>query len=136
MPESSEHINLVRTIVKHIELQYKTDSAIIQIDAPNQKYSKPPVFSQGYSPDVYVIDSDRLVIGEAKTLEDSLRRHSRLQYKCYLSECESFKGESYLIVSVPWQVQISVYNHLHSIRRMIKNAKTKIVVLNQIGVAK
>ena len=127
------HITLVQLVVMYIKDNYMTSDAIINIDAPNQKQNKPPTFLDGYSPDIFVKNKSIMIIGEAKTEEDALRTHSINQYKCYLSECNSFIGDAFFILAAPWSVQISLSNKLRKLCKDIGLDKSRCVVLNQIG---
>jgi len=134
MPESLLHMNLVNMIVEKIKCNYEITNAILNIDAPDQIYNKPPILYEGYSPDVYYKNKSFLVIGEAKTENDALSKHSLEQYKCYLAECCAFKGFARLIIAVPWTVQISVKNKIRKFCYDIGFELKNCIVINEIGI--
>ncbi|MCQ2393822.1 MAG: hypothetical protein MJ249_05975 [Kiritimatiellae bacterium] len=129
MSESAKHIELVEMIrrfaVGVVTSQY---ASLILVD--NQE-STERIRIGRYYPDVYFNYSGMLVIGEAKTLEDFSRKHSRDQFEAYLAACSSYQGEATLIVAVPWMLTATAKNyfrHCASIR-----GNTNIVIIEDSG---
>ena len=130
MSESRNHQNLVQIAVKCIiENVPVRDSALIQIDSPD---TTRPMKIGNYIPDIYLETPNYLVIGEAKTLDDFDRIHSRNQYDAYLSKCSSFQGKSFFILSVPWQIVPSAKNYFRRIK-LNRKIDVEIVVINELG---
>lgn len=104
----------------------------VMVDLPDST-QKPPVVTDGYHPDVYYRHNGVLIIGEAKTVEDVERRHSKLQYDAYFRECEHFNGAKYIIVSSAWSIAMSFKSILKNIKR-INNYSTHIIVVSEDGI--
>ena len=129
--ESNIHIELVRKIIEYVEKRIpEANYKLIQSDS-NGNNSTIRVIGD-YIPDVYYRYENLLVIGEAKTLNDFDKIHSREQFSAYLSELQLFDGDKQLIIAVPWQLTISVKNYF---RRIKKNddLKVTIVIINEWG---
>ena len=131
MSESRNHVELVAVAVKYIKTIVAPDlHAIIQYDSADSL--RPTKVIGNFIPDVYYWHADQLIIGEAKTIYDFDRPHSRDQYAAYIKECKNFFGHSILVVSVPWQMVATAKNYF---RRLKKEhaADMKIVIINELG---
>lgn len=128
--ESKVHIELVNKIMKYVEkIIPETDHVMIQCDSAGN-YGEIRVGN--FVPDVYYCRQGRLIIGEAKTLGDFDRKHSREQYAAYLRECHLFAGESKFIIAVPWQLMITAKNYLKREKQRNKWL-FEIVIINETG---
>ena len=76
-----------------------TDSAI------NGPSTRPPSI-EGYVPDAYIMlnEQGRLVIGEAKSMEDLENAHTEAQITAFLRRCAMAQGSA-LILAVPWPIE-------------------------------
>lgn len=131
MSESRNHIELVAVAVEYIKTIVAPElHAIIQYDSADS--SRPTKVIGNFIPDVYYWHADHLIIGEAKTINDFDRPHSRDQYDAYIKECKNFFGRSTLVVSVPWQMVASAKNYF---RRLKKEHATdvQIIIINELG---
>lgn len=131
MSESRTHVELVAVAVNYIKTIVSPDlQAIIQCDSADSP--RPSKVIGNYIPDVYFWHSDQLIIGEAKTINDFERPHSRDQYNAYIKECKSFFGHATLVISVPWQMVATAKNYF---RRLKKDFDTDmpIIVINELG---
>lgn len=131
MSESRTHVELVAVAVNYIKTIVSPDlQAIIQYDSADS--SRPSKVIGNYIPDVYFWHSDQLIIGEAKTINDFERPHSRDQYNAYIKECKRFFGHATLVISVPWQMVATAKNYF---RRLKKDFDTDmpIIVINELG---
>lgn len=131
MSESRSHVELVAVAVEYIKTIVEPElHAIIQYDSANS--SRPTKVIGNYIPDVYFWHADRLIIGEAKTINDFDRPHSREQYCSYMKECRNFWGDATLVVSVPWQMVATAKNYF---RRLKKEFETDIpiIIINELG---
>ena len=131
MSESRSHVELVAVAVKYIKTIVDPElHAIIQYDSADS--SRPTKVIGNYIPDVYFWHADQLIIGEAKTINDFDRPHSRNQYIAYIKECKSFWGHAALVVSVPWQLVATAKNYF---RRLKKDYGTDvpIIIINELG---
>ena len=131
MSESRGHIELVAVAVKYIKTMVAPDlCTLIQYDSADS--SRPTKVIKNFIPDVYFWHSNQLIIGEAKTLDDFDRPHSREQYNAYIEECKRFCGQATLIISVPWQLVATAKNYF---RRLKVNYCTNIpiIIVNELG---
>ncbi len=131
MSESRSHVELVAVAVKYIKTIVAPDfHSIIQCDSADSP--RPTKVIGNYIPDVYFWHADQLIIGEAKTINDFDRPHSRNQYDAYIAECKRFFGRAALVISVPWQVVATAKNYF---RRLKKNfgADVPIIIINEFG---
>lgn len=131
MSESRNHVELVVVAVEYIKTIVEPDlHAIIQYDSADSP--RPTRVIGNYIPDVYFWHADRLIIGEAKTINDFDRPHSQDQYNAYIKECECFTGHATLVISVPWQMVVTAKNYF---RRLKKNlgASIPIIIINELG---
>ena len=85
-----------------------------------------------YIPDIYYNFNNLLIIGEAKTLNDFERLHSREQFESYLTMCEMHLGKSVVVVSVPWQIVSTAKNYFKRLIRE-KNYTTEVIIINELG---
>ena len=99
MSESIEHMNLVKDIVEYVKEKLpECVHGLIEID--DCIAQKPPKIN-GFIPDVYFNWKEQLIIGEAKTLADFERKHSREQFMTYLEACPiSWNSNAYCCCSV------------------------------------
>jgi hypothetical protein len=103
MAESLAHSDFVIAIVKWIEINcHKNDYAFIKYDHPKNVSNDRPPNICGFVPDVYV-DFERIIIGEAKTLNDFERPHSIEQYLSYLNFINN-KKDALIIFAAPFIV--------------------------------
>ena len=131
MSESRNHVELVAVAVEYIKTMIAPDlHAIIQYDSADA--SRPTKVIGNFIPDVYYWHADQLIIGEAKTINDFDRPHSREQYDAYIKEGKTFLGHSTLVISVPWQMVATAKNYF---RRLKKNHATDmtIIIINELG---
>ena len=131
MSESLIHYNYVKKIFKYVLGMIEPEESCL-IRADLFEYEKPNLIYDEYIPDVMFRNNKKLIIGEAKTLEDYKTEHSYCQYKAYFKECSMFPGESTIIICVPWQLYISAKNHFKLLKK-ISSPKTTIIVLSDVG---
>jgi hypothetical protein len=136
MPESEQHIMLVRKMYAWVcDSLFNGDCGYVYVDLPEiSKFAKPPSLSSGVRPDLYAkrFDYDLFVIGEAKTAEDIETRHSILQYRYYIDECEKHPGASTIVVAVPWFMHRTARNLLLHLLTKSNATKTRLEVLDKL----
>ncbi len=134
MAESETHIYLVRLLYKWIcSNLMNNDSGCIYSDLPEtSSFSKPQKVINQYRPDIFAERGNVLIIGEAKTENDLEAIHSKKQFESYLITCEEFKGESYLIVSVPCFIEPSAKNLLNNLKKKLNIKKTQVKVISKL----
>ena len=132
MGESRNHIELV-SIAYHCALTFVPKGMECLVKADTADSEKPSHIIDNFIPDVFYWHDDLLIIGEAKTINDFDKPHSKAQYKAYLQECQNFSGKSILIISVPWQLMISAKNYFKLLSRDM-GKKIRIIIINEINV--
>ena len=131
MSESRKHVELVAVAVEYIKTILAPEfHAIIQYDSADS--SRPTKVIGNYIPDVYYWHGDQLIIGEAKTINDFDRPHSRDQYGAYMQECKKFFGRALLVISVPWEMVATAKNYFRRLKRDC-DASVSIIVINEMG---
>lgn len=131
MAESKSHIDLVLVAVRYIKTLISPDLySMIQCDSAD--FLRPTKAIENFIPDVYFWYDNSLIIGEAKTLEDFERPHSRRQYEAYIRECKNFYGESTLVISVPWQLIATAKNYFRRLKKAFESTAT-IIILDETG---
>ena len=129
--ESEAHIRLVNRIMEYAKrIIPETEQLLLQSDSAGNN-SEIRVLGN-FVPDVYFCNNDMLIIGEAKTLDDFERKHSRAQFEAYLSECLLFEGNSCLIIAVPWQLMITAKNYFKRVKDQ-KKLDIQIIIINEMG---
>jgi hypothetical protein len=93
---------------------------------------KPSLIYDNCIPDVMFCYKGLMIIGEAKTLDDYNKKHSYRQFESYMRECQSFPGESYIIICVPWPLFINAQNHFKLLKKKYNN-KTSVIVISDNG---
>jgi len=105
VPETMEHLQLVKYIIAHIHHKYNyLPGLTLLIDTPSaEAKDKPPRIAR-FSPDVYAIDVPvtTTIIGEAKTAYDLTTVHSREQISAFIEHLH-YSPCGILVLAVPWQ---------------------------------
>ena len=131
MSESREHVELVLVAVEYVKKILPSElHAIIQYDSADSH--RPTKVIGNYIPDVYFWQAGKLIIGEAKTINDFGRPHSKDQYHAYIKECKSFHGKALLIISVPWQIVATAKNYFRRLKKEF-NTDIPIIIINELG---
>lgn len=129
--ESQAHIELVNIAVEYIKTIVPPEyHAFISIDTAGNNSAVKVIGN--YIPDVYYCYHNQLVIGEAKTLNDFDKLHSKKQFIAYMNEFLAFQGETTLVVSVPWQIVFTAKNFFKRLRREMQ-VDANVVILNEIN---
>lgn len=129
--ESQAHINLVNRAMEYVK-RIVPEGEHIMIQSDSAGSSSEVRVLGNYVPDVYYCDGGFMIIGEAKTIDDFDRKHSRDQYDAYIDECQLFEGDSCLVIAVPWQLMISAKNYFKRIKQK-KNLNIQIIIINELG---
>ena len=107
MAESSNHRVLVNEIVKWVGERYLggiTESMLVDNEEANP-FNRPPLIYD-FIPDVFLphVCIGQLIIGEAKTVKDFERRHTREQINAFLHKCNEYDN-SVFVLAVPWRIE-------------------------------
>ena len=129
--ESQAHIDLVNIAFEYIKNLIPDENRdLLQRDSAGDN-STIRIMGK-YIPDIYYNFNNLLIIGEAKTLNDFERLHSREQFESYLTMCEMHLGKSVVVVSVPWQIVSTAKNYFKRLIRE-KNYTTEVIIINELG---
>lgn len=130
--ESQIHMHLVDVIYNKVSQIIPEDNlSMIQKDCPEDRSYRYKVNS--FIPDVFYIDKDLIIIGEAKTINDFATKHSQKQIEAYIEECTKFNGMSILIIAVPWLLKNTTINYFKRIQRNRQLNICKIFILDELG---
>ncbi len=128
--ESQIHINLVNIAAEYIRSIVPVyEHSLIYMDTLGNNNAVRVIGN--YIPDVYYNYGGKLVIGEAKTLNDFERQHSKEQFEAYMKEFLFFQGECILVVSVPWQLVITAKNYFARLRRQM-GVEVNVIIINEM----
>ena len=129
--ESKEHINLVKIAYKYIEgIVSEEERQLIHCD--REGYIMDIRVINNFIPDVYYYNGKEMIIGEAKTEDDFERKHSKEQFDSYIKELSYFSGKRVLVVSVPWQIEMTAKNYFYRKKKLLEYS-IEIVILNDLG---
>jgi len=124
-----DYVNLVEQYVQN-KIPFKQRGFIL-VDSPSS-ICKPPLIGN-YRPDLYFLHNNSLIIGEAKTIQDYDRKHSIDQYITFLNNCQSFHGDSLLVLCSSWTISLSYKSLIKYIKR-INGFNTKVVIISENGI--
>lgn len=131
MSESRYHIELVKIVYEYVKTIVPYDKqALIEVDSVDSL--RPTSVDGKFIPDVQYWSEDIYIIGEAKTIKDFDREHSKLQYSAYFEETQKFCGKSIIVIAVPWQLILSAKNLFRRLKRQ-KGYSATVVVLDEMG---
>lgn len=129
--ESKAHINLVGIIAEYIKgIVPEAGHPLIYMDTSGNSNAVKVIGN--YIPDVYYNCGDRLIIGEAKTINDFERQHSKEQFEAYMSEFLLFQGKCTLVVGVPWQLTMTAKNYFVRLRRKM-GVDVEVIIINEMS---
>lgn len=129
--ESQSHVQLVNIAIEYIK-NILPEEYYIFICTDTMGHNDRVKVIGNYIPDVYYCYNNQLIIGEAKTINDFDRKHSKKQFIAYMNEFLTFQGETTLVVSVPWQLVLTAKNYFLRLRREMQ-VDVNVVILNEIG---
>ena len=130
--ESKLHMDYVNLVEQYVLRMIPSEQGgFVYVDKPETAY-KPPLVGN-YRPDLYFRADNKLIIGEAKTVEDFERFHSQEQYKTYLQACQTFEGDSLLILCSSWSVAFSFKTLIKSMKKR-NGFNTKVIIISEEGI--
>lgn len=135
MPESKQHIDLVKRLLHHIEDNYSDKSLFVLSDLPEEHTDNRPPRVVNHVPDVFASNpiTGFAIIGEAKILKDIETDHTINQLKEFINYLKYQEGESLLLLSVSLEGAFSAKRLLNSFHGTT-GSSTKIFVLDGINV--
>ena len=114
--ESEEHRNFVRNAVEYIKRVFGVDETQMSIDlGVSEKI--PPKVIDGFRADIYVHTPKYIIIGEAKTDDDLVKKHTAAQLAAYIKEVKTFDQERHIVLSSSWSSYATMRNFLRNFRK-------------------
>ena len=99
MSESLNHMNYVREIVGYILDNIENSSLMyLGVELPEYNSHSQKVVN-GFIPDVYYKDETKIIIGEAKIVDDIEKKHTYEQINSYIAECRLYPLERHIVLS-------------------------------------
>lgn len=127
--ESQTHMEYVRRIASYLEAKFPCVSkTLLYIDLPDS-HNRPQKVIGGYIPDLYYLDSNLSIIGEAKTQNDVDNRHAREQINAYIDELAVCPHPRHLILCSSIYSVATLSNYARKIRDE-KNVSISIHILD------
>jgi len=117
VPESQEHINLVRALSAWTVERFSDSSYdfYILVDLPD--VVEKPDFIAGFRPDLFARAPGRLtLVGEAKTTADLETEHTQRQVAAFLQFLSRVPGAVF-VMATPWPAHASAKNLVGGIAR-------------------
>jgi hypothetical protein len=136
MPESTQHLELVRRLIQYVSSNFSECRWLSVIsDLPTSIGGERPPRIYGFAPDLYAIDAPatRTIIGEAKTEKDLETDHSRRQIEAFLRYL-SRQPRGVLIVAVPWQILGATQRVMRALMSVVEYADSvEVIILDEIS---
>lgn len=131
--ESPLHRTLVDLTVEYFRQNVPKDSfCFIEID--REGCTRPHKVGCAV-PDVRFKWQTSYLIGEAKTIADFDKSHSREQYCSYLDELKWYNGESALVVAVPFQISNDAFNYFKHLKDK-EGYLSRVVILDNFNIVR
>ena len=136
LSESKLHIELVKTLADWIchKSSYLGDKKLVFIDSPDSLNQELPRKIGDYRPDILAYDNQtqRSVIGEAKTAKDLDSSRSHEQIRAFLSYVYSNK-QAVFILATQWDAVRYAHNLIRTLSNDLVLDPVNFGVLDQFG---
>jgi len=136
MPESYEHITIVKRVLAYVETEYAAVGTLRALtDLPGDKLPTRPPIIGGYIPDVFCTDTPATmtVIGEAKTSKD-LQTHRSLQQIATFYDHLAHAQGGHLAIGVQWPDEAFVINFLKRLRSKAPDKAVRASIVTELRV--
>lgn len=134
MSESSAHIALVNHLVHWVDSNTDwSKKAALLVSIPGAPAASQPPGVGSFIPDVFLKSEQAgfALIGEAKTVRDLEREHSRSQFVAYLQYLSTYPS-SLLLVAVPWTCAAQARSLLQLLQRRHGLSGVLVKVIDQL----
>lgn len=132
MPESIQHIDLVRTMARWVVRNYASEHGRLFVLADLPESQEKPAYFEGFRPDLYAVEPGKVVVlGEAKTAPDLERPHTEQQLIAFMRHLGG-AGGGVLVVAVPWPSLASANNLAVHLRRKVGAQGVSLRVLTEL----
>ena len=136
MPEKKEHADLRKIIKKWVKSNLDSYCLTIIDDDPRNPLGSSVPAIRGSIPDLFGHSYKHgiQVIGEAKTSNDIINKHTEKQLRAYLEHLNVYNKKGYLIVAVPLSDKDEMTNLVRKIVREVNiNILVNIFVIDDIS---
>lgn len=114
--ESEAHKQFVRNAVDYIKRTFGVEENQMSIDL-GEPGKTPPTVIDGFRADIYVHTPKYIIIGEAKTDNDIVKKHTAAQLAAYIQEAKTFTQERHIVMSSSWAAYATMRNFLRNFRK-------------------
>ena len=114
--ESEAHKQFVRNAVEYIKRTFEVEEIQMSIDL-GEPGKTPPTVIDGFRADIYVYTPKYIIIGEAKTDSDIVKKHTAAQLAAYIKEVKTFSQERHIVMSSSWSSYATMRNFLRIFRK-------------------
>jgi len=114
--ESEAHKQFVRNAVEYIKRTFGVEENQMSIDL-GEPGKTPPTVIDGFRADIYVHTPKYIIIGEAKTDNDIVKKHTVAQLAAYIKEVKTFNQERHIVMSSSWSSYATMRNFIRNFRK-------------------
>jgi predicted transcriptional regulator len=114
--ESEAHKQFVRNAVEYIKRTFGVEENQMSIDL-GEPGKTPPTVIDGFRADIYVHTPKYIIIGEAKTDNDIVKKHTLAQLAAYIKEVKTFEQERHIVMSSSWSSYATMRNFIRNFRK-------------------
>lgn len=134
MSESAAHIILVNHLIRWVDANTEwSRRAALLVSLPGTPVASQPPPIGAFIPDMFLKSelAGFAMIGEAKTLRDLEREHSRNQFVAYMQYLATYSS-SLLLVAVPWMCAAQARSLLQMLQRRNGLTDVPVKVIDQL----
>jgi len=135
MAESAEHRKLIVWLTKYVQENYSFKKVLSDLQERPGEERPPRVGEPPFEPDLFAqdLESQSVVLGEAKTDKDATSAHSEEQFKSFINYLEG-KKTGLLIIALPgYSAQATRYK-LQDICMELEVSTTKIQLWDSLDI--
>lgn len=114
--ESEAHKQFVRNAVEYIKRTFGVEENQMSIDL-GEPGKTPPTVIDGFRADIYVHTPKYIIIGEAKTDNDIVKKHTLAQLAAYIKEVKTFEQERHIVMSSSWSSYATMRIFIRNFRK-------------------
>jgi len=132
--ESAAHITLVNHLVRWVEANTEwSRKAALLVSLPGTPAGSQPPTIGAFIPDMFLKNelAGFAMIGEAKTVRDLEREHSRNQFVAYMQYLATYPS-SLLLIAVPWTCTAQARSLLQMLQRRNGLSGVSVKVIDQL----
>lgn len=131
MSESPQHLRLVEKIRDIIRKRNDVTPTLVLAE-DHRENTTTFLTDEGFHPDLYYVDNNLIILGEAKTSNDLCNRHSYAQFDSYIKHLQTATNDSMkavLYIGVPW----ADFRWTKRYFQKIKHTSIEVIIVNDFG---